>query len=235
MTGGPRLPPAGTEALDSRAVAPDVARATLRDIARTNAWFGGRPAVAYAFRRLVRGRAITGPLTVLDVASGGGDVPHYLVSRMRTRGITLQAVALDHLRQAARLARARRLSAIVADFEALPIRDRSADIAIASLVLHHLPRDRIVPFLRSLDQLARFGVIVTDLERSRLAAHGIRLASAVLRFHPATRHDGLVSVRRGFTRRELTRLLTAAGVHATVQRRWGWRLVAYWRTTHANG
>lgn len=229
-----KLPPAGTEALDSRDVDPAIARATLRDITRTNTWLGGRTAVEYGFGRLLAGRRTAGPLTLLDVASGTGDVPQYL-AEIGLAGVPLRGIALDHLQEAVGLARARGLSGVVADCETLPVRSRAVDVVIASLVLHHLPRTRVVPFLRSLDRIARLGVVVSDLQRSVVARYGLRLAAALLDFHPATRYDGLVSLRRGFTRRELEDLLAAAGIRGTVRRRRGWRLVAFWRTDHADG
>jgi hypothetical protein len=73
-------------------------------------------------------------------------------------------------------------------------------------------------------------VIVGDLRRSWLAAAGFWLASWPLGFHPVTRHDGVVSVLRGFTAPELEALARAAGARApAVRRRLGWRLVASWR------
>jgi hypothetical protein len=50
----------------------------------------------------------------------------------------------------------------------------------------------------------------------------------MLRFDHATRHDGMVSVRRGYRPAELERLLSAAGITTRVHRRPGARLVAAW-------
>jgi hypothetical protein len=57
----------------------------------------------------------------------------------------------------------------------------------------------------------------------------------VLRFHPVSRRDGVVSVRRGYSSRSLRDLLQAAGIKGTVRRRPGYRLVAYWRAPRAYG
>jgi len=78
-------------------------------------------------------------------------------------------------------------------------------------------------------RVARLRVIVSDLQRSWFAAAGIWLASFPLAFHPVSRHDGVVSVLRGFTRRELGELVeSAVGQRADVRYRLGFRVTASW-------
>ena len=80
-----------------------------------------------------------------------------------------------------------------------------------------------------MNRVARRAVVVSDLRRSWLAAGGFWLASRALRFHPVTRHDGVLSVLRGFTVPELGALVRASvGRTAAVRRRLGWRVVAAW-------
>ena len=86
--------------------------------------------------------------------------------------------------------------------------------------------------LRELDRVARHRVIVSDLRRSWLAAAGIWLASFPLRFHPVSRHDGVVSVLRGFTRDELEQMVEGAvNRRAHVRYRPAFRATAAWTPT----
>jgi len=79
-------------------------------------------------------------------------------------------------------------------------------------------------------------VIVADLCRSRTAQAGIWIASWALGFHRVTRADGVTSVRRGFTSKELSGLLVSAGIaHGVVARRPGYRVVAAWQASRAHG
>jgi len=65
----------------------------------------------------------------------------------------------------------------------------------------------------------------------RVAVAGFWMATFPLGFHAITRHDGVVSILRGFTRHELESLITmSTGARPTVSHRIGYRITASWRT-----
>ena len=229
------LSPIGSEALDSPGLDPQVTRATLSDIARSNLLFGGRSAVVYGVSRVTEGNRPDRALTLLDVGAGLGDVAHYLERGWRGRRNGLRAVALDWHPEAVRLCGERDLLAVQGDAMRLPLADRSVDVAVASQLLHHFNRPAAIEVVRELDRVARLGVVIADIRRSRLAAWGIWIAAHALRYHRVTRHDGVLSVRRGYKRHELSELLSDAGVNARVARRPGFRLVATWSVDGAHG
>lgn len=75
-----RLEPApGVELLDDPCAEPAQVCESLRNIARSNRWFGGAAAVRFGLRRaLTPDPRIPGspnPLTFLDVGTGLGDLP----------------------------------------------------------------------------------------------------------------------------------------------------------------
>ena len=120
------------------------------------------------------------------------------------------------------------------DARHLPIGNASVDVVTCSQLLHHFADDEIPDVLRELDRVAREWVVVADLRRSWLAACGFWLVSWPLGFHRVTRHDGFVSVLRGFTGDELARhVFEATGQRAEVRRRLGFRLTATWRPRRA--
>jgi hypothetical protein len=90
--------------------------------------------------------------------------------------------------------------------------------------------------LAELDRVARYHVIVSDLRRSRIAALGLWLASFALAFHPASRHDGVLSIMRGFNTRELGAFVeTAVGRRPDIHHRLGYRITASWTPRPAPG
>jgi SAM-dependent methyltransferase len=228
------ISPLGREALDSPRFDPELTRRTLRDISRANALLGGRAAVAYGVSRLFVHRS-PGPLTLLDVGAGCGDIARYLEQRWSRAGWSIAARALDWHREAAKMCDEATVPAVVGDGRVLPVATDGVDIVVASQLAHHYSNEAATLLLEELSRVARVGVVVADLRRARLAEWGIWMASHILRFHPVSRRDGLISVRRGYTRRELSGLLERAKIHGVVERRPGYRLVAYWETAGADG
>ncbi|HJR68104.1 MAG TPA: methyltransferase domain-containing protein [Gemmatimonadaceae bacterium] len=220
----------GHEYLDDPAVGARVAARSMGDVARSNALFGGAHAVLAELDDLLRpGPEGTRSFSLLDVGTGLGDIPARVRARAAEQGVTVCTMGLDTSEALAIAAHDTRLPMLRADARQLPIADRAFDVVICSQVLHHFRRDDGIALLRELDRVARRRVIVSDIRRSWLAAAGIWLASWPLRFHPVSRHDGVVSVLRGFIPEELQALVHAAvGVTPRVRRYRGFRVAASW-------
>jgi 2-polyprenyl-3-methyl-5-hydroxy-6-metoxy-1,4-benzoquinol methylase len=220
----------GVEYLDEPGVPAAVVRRSLRDVVLANRLFGGARAVLVELRPAIgRARDDGGALSLLDVGTGLGDIPARARAMAAASGVRLRTFGVDGSEPLAREARGEALPVVRADALRLPLRDRAVDIAMCSQLLHHFERPAALELLRELDRVARRRVIVSDIRRSWLAAGGIWLASWVLRFHPVSRHDGVVSVMRGFTGEELREMVRAAvGRSPAVRRRAGFRVSASW-------
>jgi ubiquinone/menaquinone biosynthesis C-methylase UbiE len=224
----------GVELLDDPRVDPAVRQRAIADVARSNRWLGGLRAASRALAE-ASGQLPHAPsnhVTLLDVGTGMADIPVRARELAARAGVTLVAIGLDQaptLLAAAR--RAGRIDhAVCADAMALPFRDAGVDLVLASQLLHHFPGADAARLLGELSRVARSGVVVSDLRRSWFAACGFWLVAFALRFHRVTRHDGVVSVLRGFTPAELRGLVeSGAGITPDVRRRLGYRLVASWR------
>jgi DNA-binding IclR family transcriptional regulator len=84
------------------------------------------------------------------------------------------------------------------------------DVALCSLVLHHLREEAVVALFRRLAELVRLGFVVSDFRRGRLAWAAVWLATRAVSRNRMTRHDGPLSVRRAYTPDELAHLATCA-------------------------
>jgi SAM-dependent methyltransferase len=218
----------GRELLDDPAADPRTVEASLHDIARSNRWFGGAAAVRYGLDRVLRGAARGSRVSLLDLGTGLGDLPRAAVGWAARRGIRLVPVGVERHRAAAALAARAGLPTVLACAGAPPFGDKSVDVVLVSQVAHHLDAASVVRLFRTCDRLARRGVIVADLRRGVLGPVAFHLGARLLRFDRVTVADGVTSLRRGYTPRELARLLAEAGVRARVDRRPGYRLVATW-------
>jgi hypothetical protein len=77
---------------------------------------------------------------------------------------------------------------------------------------HHLPGPALVRFIKWMEETARTGWFVNDLERHPLPYHFLRFAFWATRRHRFMRHDGPVSVASAFKSRDWIRYLAEAGL-----------------------
>jgi 2-polyprenyl-3-methyl-5-hydroxy-6-metoxy-1,4-benzoquinol methylase len=202
------------ELLDGPLDDPPALAANLRDLRRINRLSGGASLSLRAVRALGDAR------TVLDVGTGGADIPALLLADARRRGVPLEVTATDSRLEVLDAARVLRpsLAAMpglvldVADGRGLPYPNASFDVGHASLVLHHLDEEDAVAFLRELRRVSRLGIVVNDLARGRLFWLGAWLITHTLAASRFTRYDGPLSVRRAWTRDEMVDLLRRAGL-----------------------
>jgi hypothetical protein len=218
----------GVELLDDPGADDALATRSLRDVAVANRFFGGTSAVLGALRPLLR-RSSGQRLTLLDVGTGAGDIPERARALAARLGVELSTLGLERTEAVARAARRRAMHAVIGDAAAIPLADHSVDIVTCSQVLHHFEDAHAVAVLREMHRVARRLVIIADLRRSWAAATGIWAASFVLGFHPVSRHDGRLSVLRGYRAPELGALVyRAVGVQPTVGNPRGFRVTASW-------
>lgn len=199
----------GHELLDAETLDPRALRANLREMAQLNRLPGGSRASITAIRHLRP--AAEG--TLLDVGTGGGDLPR----RLRRAFPAATIVGVDARPEILQLARAwtpadLRTDLQVADARALPFADASVEVAHASLLVHHLDPADAVAALAEMRRVARRGVVINDLRRGLVPF--VMTAASVLALSRGryTRHDGILSARRAYTLDELDDLAATAGL-----------------------
>ena len=203
---------------------------SLHDVAKANLLFGGRHAVLRELRPvLARWHRDGGPRTLLDIGTGIGDIPQSAARAARRNGVELHTIGLEITATLAQAARPACTWCTVGDALSLPFADSSIDVVTLSQVLHHFESTAAERLLRECTRVAREVVVVADLRRSWLAVGGLWISSFVLGFHPVSRHDGVVSVLRGFTAGELEdHVARGAACTPVVRRHLGYRLTATW-------
>ena len=140
------------ELLDGPLDDPVALEGNLRDLRRVNRLLGGVSLSGRALDALVGRVADAGTaVSLLDVGTGGADIPLALLDEWGRRGRRLHVTGVDDRSEvlaAARVADPRvnsaaRLTLEQADGRSLPYPDASFDVAHCSLVLHHLSRGRV--------------------------------------------------------------------------------------------
>jgi len=191
---------------------------SLGDLRLVNRWLGGRRSLCAAVRPYLGAGG-----RLLDVGCGSADLPAFL---LRSSPGGVMAVGLDikalHLREAPP-----EIHRVVGSVRGLPFAPLSFDVVTASLFLHHFDGPQVAEVLRLLYALARRALVVNDLHRARVPYLFGRLAFRHVFRSPVSVADGLLSIRRAFTPRELEAAFREAGLQGVrVRRSFPYRLVA---------
>ena len=144
--------------------------------------------------------------TLLDIGFGAGDIPRALAGwaagdglRLSITAIDPDARALEHVGDAPD-AGVRFEQASSAD---LVDRGERFDLVTSNHLLHHLDATALGRLLADSEALSRGLVIHNDLARARLGYGVYATATLPLRSGSFLHHDGLLSIRRSYRRREL--------------------------------
>ena len=204
------------ELMDTMTFTPPVVRGTLAFLGMTARHFGG---AAVVIDRLAawsvswpKGKTIS----ILDVGTGGAEIPMAIARWARSQNRRVMIVALDLMPEIAEIARANARAFPEVDIrcqDVFALRDagETFDYVTASLFLHHVPTPRVLDILRLFDGMARRGVIVSDLARNAASYWAVKSLAMVTGNH-VVRHDAPLSVQRAFTREELDAFAGAAGL-----------------------
>jgi ubiquinone/menaquinone biosynthesis C-methylase UbiE len=189
---------------------------SLQDVQRVNRYLSGYRVLLHHMGRFFDRHDSSQPLRILDAATGSADQPLEVVRYARRRGIPVQVTAIDINRKMLHFAQEEsrkfpEIRFVQCDALNMPFGENSFDVVINSLALHHFSRDHAVALLKSFSKLARRGVIVNDLHRSRVAHASIYILTRLLTQNRLTRYDAPVSVMNAFTPEEMRAMAREAG------------------------
>jgi SAM-dependent methyltransferase len=193
-------------------------RACLRSLEEINRLlFGYRPTLAW-LNHLPPALhdPLPGPVHILDVGCGGGDLLRQIAHWARKHRIAVELTGIDLNPYAARAAAEFTPAQLGIEWvtgNAFKYRPhKPVHIIVSSLMAHHLEDEEIIALLRWMETTAQIGWFINDLERSEQSSRMFRWLERVMRWHRFVRHDGPVSFRRAFREEDWVRLLAAADV-----------------------
>jgi len=214
------------ELLDGDGVSSSEAEASLADIEWVHRRLGGRTLVRRRLVPLLKTMpARQGALSVLDLGCGSGHVGRDLLAAAGESGVRLRILGLD--RKASHMRLVDRGTAVTADALRLPFRDRSVDVVLSTLFLHHFAPAEIAALLAESRRVAAAAVVALDLSRHRLALAAISVVGPLAFRSRLSVVDGKTSVRQAYTAREIASLAETALPGARVESvsRFVWELV----------
>jgi 2-polyprenyl-3-methyl-5-hydroxy-6-metoxy-1,4-benzoquinol methylase len=175
--------------------------------------------------------------SVLDVGCGGGLFLLHLSQyypHMQLRGMDISAIAIEEAQLALqswqKINPNTHVSFQLQEQTQLKLEKNSVDVILLTLVCHHIENHDLVIFLQKACAASRKAVIINELHRHRLAYWLYGITSPLLFKNKMITYDGLISIKRGFTRVEWQQLLQKAGIK-NYQLKWcfpfRWKLILW--------
>ncbi len=208
------------ERIDTGDYTPEEYVTFLREIAFINRYVGDKRAL----RKTLLAQIVEKDLrefSILDVGCGSGELLRIIAefAAKSGRDAKLTGVDLDPISSATTRSESHEfpeITSVRGDAFHLPFADGAFDYAISSLFFHHLTDEQIPFVLKEMSRVARRGIFVIDLHRDPVAYLGYKIFCAVFRISELVRHDGSISIRKGFRTGELRELGKESGLHDCV-------------------
>jgi ubiquinone/menaquinone biosynthesis C-methylase UbiE len=190
-----------TEIMDDFSILDERIDAALKELKVINKYLGGISTTKTALKYFIG--ADNQGLNILDIGSGSSD---NLIAAKR-KFSNLKVLSIDKKFRALKSTK-NSLSKINSDAFYLPFKNESCDIIHTALFLHHFTEEQIQILLKEFLRICKKGIIINDLQRSFLALWGIKTLTFFFSKSEMVKNDAPLSVKRGFTKPELIKLLS---------------------------
>ena len=217
-----------SELMDDPSLDQSAHQQALIGLRRINWWSRTDTVIWRAIRQAIADRKTDSPVTMLDIASGGGDLAIRLAKlaqresvSVRIHGCDISPTAIAHATQQAAAAGLENVTFHQCNALEEPLPEPHYDVVMCSLFLHHLTADQGIVLLKRMRQAARRMLLVDDLRRTRLGYWLARLGCQLLTRCHVVHVDGPMSVEGAFTSDEAASLATRAGLeNVLIEHHW---------------
>ncbi|MNS75182.1 hypothetical protein D3C72_1086860 [compost metagenome] len=183
----------------------------LDQIASINQLLGGNKLTLHGIKELLKKADTSKTITVADIGCGNGDMLRMLAKYGKKQNLNFKLIGIDA--NAFTIDYARKLSKDFSNIEYLcmdifseEFNQLKYDIVLCTLTLHHFTSNQIADVMNTLNKNASIGIVVNDLHRSKLAYRLFELIGFVFNLNNMSRNDGLISILKGFKKKELESL-----------------------------
>ncbi len=198
------------ELMDNPKVAQKALKIALSDISRVNKWLGGNTITIKAVHSLVEEANLSTEVLILDLGCGDGEMLRAIADSFRKKQIHAKFIGIDLNNKSLELAKKLSIKYPEIAYKKQNILELQSstftcDVIISTLTLHHLSCTELKGVMKKSVELASLGVVINDLQRSKIAYYLFKLFSLFFIKSYIAKHDGLVSIKRGFKKEELLR------------------------------
>ena len=207
--------------------------AVLRDLNNVNKRLGGYKITINGIKKLLPQQNHT--FKIADIGCGGGDNLREIAKWARRKNISLELYGIDANSNSITTAKSLSDESDNITFLQQNVFDESFnkhqfDVIYLSLTLHHFKDKDIQKLLPILYQNSNLGVVINDLHRHWLAYLLFQIYSLLLMKSKIAKHDGKVSILRGFKKNELENFSTIVKPkNLRLEWRWAFRYLCTFR------
>lgn len=199
---------------------------SFRFIKLVNQFGGGRLAVINCIQKALKDVPFDKTISILDVGCGIGDMGNAIIRWGKSCGRNIHYFGLERsehiLSEAKKQTHGENITFLQGDLFSKDIPD--VDLTIISMVLHHFDDREVVSAIRNLASKSRIALLINELERSIYPYLLCQFLTIGMR-NSNSRYDALLSIRKGFTTKEMHDLIARAGLSGSVRRGLGWRIL----------
>lgn len=180
----------------------------LDQIASINQLLGGNKLTLHGIKELLKNSDTSKTIIIADIGCGNGDMLRMLAKYGKKQNLNFKLIGIDA--NAFTIDYAKKLSQDFTNIDYLcmdifseDFNELKYDIVLCTLTLHHFTTAQIDKVMNVLNKNASIGIVVNDLHRSKLAYRLFELVSVIFNLNRMSRNDGLISILKGFKKKEL--------------------------------
>ncbi|SFH86181.1 methyltransferase domain-containing protein [Halpernia frigidisoli] len=196
------------ESMDDFSMDNDGLITALDDLARINKFLGGNSVTIEGIEKLLKNYQKSETITILDFGCGDGEMLRQVADYGKRQNINFNLIGIDANAATIRYAENNsknysNISYLAEDIFLYDFSKINIDIALITLTLHHFKDPEILNLMKVIFNLVRKGIVVNDLQRSKIAYRLFQAIIFVFRLEKMTANDGLISILRGFKKPDL--------------------------------
>lgn len=219
-----------TELLDGSIIPFGHIQQNMQELDTINSFLGGHRITLRGVKELIKRYPYQTEFHIVEIGCGGGDNLRTVKAWAERKGIGVKLSGVDINPECIQFAQTingnRGINFICADY-------RNADfvekphIIFSSLFCHHFNNDELHTMLHWMQQQSTTGFFINDLHRHPVAYYSIKALTKLFSKSYLVKNDAPISVLRGFTKMELQKIFSDAGItNYSIKWQWAFRWLA---------
>lgn len=217
------------EIMDDFSLQGEELREALDQIARINQLLGGNKVILQGIKEFLKQSHHTKTISIADIGCGNGDMLRMLAKFGQKNKLSFQLTGIDANEFTINYAKKLSQEYSNIEYKCLDIfsedfKTMKYDIILCTLTLHHFTNEQILKIISIFSNNAETGIIINDLHRSKTAYRLFELICVVFNLNNMSREDGLISILRGFRKKELVEFSKKLDLkNYTINWKWAFR------------